>query len=107
MTNEKLIKTITNDIDNSINKNSKNVRRNSTVGHLCFGAGTIVLATAIGLAIKGDYHWAALDALIGAYNLYIAHMNHQCAQNSLASIQRLRKLKNELKNELNNNYKTR
>lgn len=103
MTNEKLIKTITNDIDNSINKNSKNVRRNSTVGHLCFGAGTIVLATAIGLAIKGDYHWAALDALIGAYNLYIAHMNHKCAQNSLASIQQLRKLKNEL----NNNYKTR
>ncbi len=101
--NNKLINNTTNDIDNCINKNAKNVRRNSTVGHMCFGAGTIVLATAIGLALKQEYHWAALDALIGAYNLYIAHLNRQCAQNSLANIKRLHKLKHAL----NSNYKTR
>lgn len=88
-----------NELNTTISNDSKIIRRNSTVGSICFGAGTIVLASALGAIKEKEYTLATIESIIGVFNLYMSKENIKMAYSKLQEIKKLHSEMNELKRQ--------
>ena len=88
-----------NELNTTITNGRKTIRRSSTVGSLCFGAGTIVLASTLGAIIEKEYTLATIEGMIGIFNLYMSKENIKIAYSKLQEIKKLHLEMNELKRQ--------